>query len=440
MGSADSSHRGEINPDALDGSVPAVLEPRLGLGIPAGLHGSSDGADSIADDVGAAVALRRYYGFQLLSEVNLTGGIWILFLQERGLSLGQIGLAEALFHLAPITLELPTGSLADTVGRKWSLAAGCLCASLSALLLLATTNVWVICAAMYLSRASMTFRSGAQTAFLYDALAERGTKDRFTGVFGRLLSASYLVAAAAYWLGASLADISFTWPYALTVVIGLAGATLAAGLREPEREREDHAGIRQTIGSAMTIVGRRPGLAALLAFAAVLWTLVTLIELYAQAVLNEHGLATSTIGLLIGGSFALVAAGAWVAHRITARGGFTTWSAVLTAAVIAAGLGLGSGSLALAVATYVVAEFATAVYEPLLADRVNRDLPAAQRATILSVQGLLFSLTMVWAFRTGADQPGHPPLVEPRPSGSGRLKGAPDGRAGWWTFAGGFAQ
>ncbi|MDP9354893.1 MAG: hypothetical protein M3R02_06345, partial [Chloroflexota bacterium] len=110
MGSADSSHRGEINPDALDGSVPAVLEPRLGLGIPAGLHGSSDGADSIADDVGAAVALRRYYGFQLLSEVNLTGGIWILFLQERGLSLGQIGLAEALFHLAPITLELPTGS------------------------------------------------------------------------------------------------------------------------------------------------------------------------------------------------------------------------------------------------------------------------------------------------------------------------------------------
>ncbi|MDP9368602.1 MAG: hypothetical protein M3Q03_10070, partial [Chloroflexota bacterium] len=262
----------------------------------------------------------------------------------------------------------------------------------------------------YLSGASMTFRSGAQTAFLYDALAERGTTDRFTGVFGRLMSASCLMAAAAYWLGATLADISFTWPYALTVMTGLAGATLAAGLRKPEREREVHAGIGQTIGAAMTIVRRRPGLAALLAFAAVLWTLVALIELYAQAVLNEHGLTTSSIGLLIGGSFVLVAAGAWVAHRVTARGGFTTWSAVLTAAVIAAGIGLGSGSLALAVATYVVAEFAIGVYEPILADRVNRDLPAAQRATILSVQGLLFSLTMIWAFRTGADQPGYAAL------------------------------
>ncbi len=398
MGSPDSGHGGGHGTEGVAGPAPTVLEPRLGLGIPAGLHDSPDEAGSVRDDTGTTGALRRYYGFQLLSEVNLTGGIWILFLQDRGFSLGQIGLAEALFHLAPITLELPTGSLADTVGRKWSLAIGSLCAVLSALLLLATTNLWVVCAAMYLSGASMTFRSGAQTAFLYDALAERGTTDRFTSVFGRLMSASYLVAAAAYWLGATLADISFTWPYALTAMIGLAGATVAAGLREPEREREAHAGIRQTIGAAMTIVRRRPGLAALLAFAAILWTLVTLIELYAQAVLKEYGLATSTIGLLIGGSFALVAAGAWVAHRVTARGGFPAWSAILTAAVIAAGLGLGSGSLVLAVITYVIAEFATGLYEPILADRVNRDLPAAQRATILSVQGLLFSLTMVWAF------------------------------------------
>src|SRR5262245_4847000 len=78
--------------------------------------------------------LGRFVGYQLLAEVGLTQGIWILYLQDRGYSLGQIGLAESIFHLAPLTLELPTGSLADVLGRKWSLAIGSICVALSSAL------------------------------------------------------------------------------------------------------------------------------------------------------------------------------------------------------------------------------------------------------------------------------------------------------------------
>jgi hypothetical protein len=50
--------------------------------------------------------------------MQLTGGIWILYLKSRGLSLAEIGLAESAFHLAPVLLELPSGSFADLVGRR----------------------------------------------------------------------------------------------------------------------------------------------------------------------------------------------------------------------------------------------------------------------------------------------------------------------------------
>lgn len=370
--------------------------------------GAAPGAvDLVAFGVGAAAGpggeggeapLGRFYAHQLVSDVALTGGIWILYLQDRGFSLAEIGLAEACFHLAPVTLELPTGSLADAFGRKWSLAIGSLLVAGSAALMLAASSLWVVLPAMYLSGASFAFRSGAQQAFLYDALAERSGTGRFARLFGRLLSASYLVVAATTWLGAVLADVDFAWPYALMVGAGLAGAWLAAGLREPARERASHRNLVRTVGEALRIVRDRPGLAVLLAFSAGLWTLLALIGLYAQAVLAGLGLSTSAVGLVIGATLVCTAVGSWFAHRLGGVGGFRRWSVAASVAIIGAGFGLGSGALALAVGLYLVAEFVAGVYEPLLADRVNTGLGGGQRATILSVQGFLFSLTMIWAF------------------------------------------
>ncbi len=345
-----------------------------------------------------APSLARFYAHQLVSEVALTGGIWILYLQSRGFSLTEIGIAEACFHLAPVTLELPTGSLADASGRKWSLAIGSLLVAGSAALMLAASSLWVVLPAMYLSGASYAFRSGAQQAFLYDALAEREKTGGFSRLFGRLLSTSYLVVAATTWLGAVLADVDFAWPFALMVGVGLAGAWLAAGLREPERERADQTTLVATIAAALRIVRGRPGLAALLAFSAGLWTLLALVGLYAQAVLAELGLSTSAIGLVIGATLVCTALGSWFAHGLGGDRRFRGWSVAVSAAIVGAGLGLGSGALVLAVGLYLVAEFAAGVYEPLLATRLNAGLGGAQRATILSVQGFLFSLTMIWAF------------------------------------------
>jgi hypothetical protein len=180
--------------------------------------------------------------------------------------------------------------------------------------------------------------------------------------------------------------------------IGLVVAWLAAGLREPHRERSAHRSLVRTIDEALRIVRGRPSLATLLGFAAALWTLLTLIGLYAQAVLKDRGLSTSQVGLALAAALVCTAAGSWVAPRLTARGSFPAWTIGVTAAIVAGGLGLGGGALALGLATYLIAEFASGLYEPFLANRVNADVAAAQRATILSIEGFLFSLTMIWAF------------------------------------------
>src|SRR5688500_15617283 len=106
-------------------------------------------AESAATLAAAAAAppgtdLRRFYAFQVVNEFNFTAGIWIIFLQQRGFSLAEIGLAESFFHLAPVTLELPSGSLADVLGRKWSLTLGALLVAGSTALMFVADSMWVL--------------------------------------------------------------------------------------------------------------------------------------------------------------------------------------------------------------------------------------------------------------------------------------------------------
>ncbi len=184
--------------------------------------------------------IRRFYAFKLLTETQFTSGIWILYLQSRGLSLAEIGLSESAFHLAPVLLELPSGSFADLVGRRWSLAIGSLLIAISSALLFFADTLPVAMVALFLNGASYSFRSGADQAYLYDSLGDR--KATFGGILGKLMGASYVLGAATIWLGASLSEISYGWPIILSVAVGLGGVWLAAGLAEKgelhRRQRE----------------------------------------------------------------------------------------------------------------------------------------------------------------------------------------------------------
>ena len=67
--------------------------------------------------------IRRLLLLDGLSNLHLAGTAWVLLLTLRGFTLTQIGLAEGVFHLVSLCCELPSGMLADLLGRKWTLAA-----------------------------------------------------------------------------------------------------------------------------------------------------------------------------------------------------------------------------------------------------------------------------------------------------------------------------
>ncbi len=360
-------------------------------------------AESAATLAAAAAAppganLRRFYAFQVVNDFSFTASIWIIFLQQRGFSLAEIGLAESFFHLAPVTLELPSGSLADTFGRKWSMVISALLIAVSTALMFVADSLWMLLPAMYLNGAAFAFRSGAQQAFLFDSLDTRSSGSRFTSLLGKLNAVAYLAIAATSALGATLAERDYALPFGLAVGFALAAVWLAAGLKEPPRPEASKRGMGGTIAEALRIVRGNRQLLALIVYAASLWTISALVYLYAQAVLSERGLSTSFIGVVLAATTLITAAGAWLAGRLAGARPFRFWVVAATGAIAGSGLLLAGAPLELAILGLLVAELFAGAFEPMIAQRVNDAITSAQRATVLSVESFLYSVTMIWAF------------------------------------------
>jgi MFS family permease len=360
------------------------------------------GTDSVATARPARHSLRRFYAFKLTTETQFTSAIWILYLQSRGFSLTQIGLAEAAFHLAPVLLEIPSGSFADLVGRRWSLAIGSLLIAISTALMFVAGSLPLMMLALFLNGASYSFRSGADQAFLYDSLGER--QGNYAGIFGKLLGASYVIGAATVWIGAALSDISYTWPFALAVGAGLAGVWLAVGLREPASAQpvtEKRVSPLGHLREAVSLLRLRPVVAGMLVFSGPFWAAGTVAFLYLQAAFSERGLSNTVIGLVIGGALLLNAAGAALAGRVERYGGFSRQLALLAAFTGIGVAGVAAGPVGIAISSYLAANLASGLMEPLLFAWFNRQMPSAQRATLLSIESWTFSLTMIVAFPLG---------------------------------------
>ena len=160
--------------------------------------------------------------------MRFDSAIWIIYLQSRGLSLTGIGLAEAAFHMAPLLFELPSGSFADLVGRRWALATGSLLVAVSSALLWSAHSLPVAMLALFVMGASFSFRSGADHAYLFDILgSEEDGRRSFPSLLGRMLGAMYLVGAAAAWIGAAVSDFNYGYTFSLAIGVGLGGAWLA---------------------------------------------------------------------------------------------------------------------------------------------------------------------------------------------------------------------
>lgn len=120
---------------------------------------------------------------------SLIWSVNTLFLLDAGLGIGEVFIANALFSVGMVLFEIPTGVVADTLGRRISYLLSVTILAVTTILYLvaaqAEAGLVVFGAVSILMGLGFTFYSGALEAWLVDALGTVGDERPLDHVFAR---------------------------------------------------------------------------------------------------------------------------------------------------------------------------------------------------------------------------------------------------------------
>jgi MFS family permease len=360
-------------------------------------------------------SIQRTYLLLLLGNTlaaSLIWGINTIFLLDAGLSNLEAFAANAFFTGGMVLFEVPTGIVADTIGRRASYLLGTVTLAGSSLLYVMLWQIeapfWQWAVVSLLLGLGFTFFSGAVEAWLVDALMATGFTGDLESVFGRgqvITGVAMLTGSVA---GGVLAQqTSLGVPFVLRGLILIVMFAVAFRLMHdvgftPERGGRPLAEMRKIASASIDYGWRVP---------AVKWLMVESLFAGGVGIYGFYALQPYLLELWgdpqayqVAGLAAAIVAGAQIlggvaAPRIRLLFARRTSALIAIAALSTLTLGLIGvvrsfwGVIGLTVVWGLL--FAAAM--PIRQTYLNGMIPSRQRATIISFDSMLDSTGGVWA-------------------------------------------
>lgn len=341
----------------------------------------------------------KIYAFKFFMSLHFIGGVLIPFFTDwGGIRFFQVMVLQAFFVFSIFLLEMPTGAVADHLGRKVSLILAAVMNGIAVLVYASTPGFLVFLVGEFLWATSFALASGADEAFLYDSLKQMNEEKCSKKILARFRSfelSAFMVAAPIGSAIASLVGLRQTMLF-MSVPFLLA-FLLAFTLEEPA-----YTGRKQSRGYLETLTGglryfREHRVLRILAFDMVsISTLAFLIIWTYQPCLKDVGISLVYFGFvhagLTGVQIVVMNNFGRLEKVFGSRKGYLVWSAL-----IAGGAFILLGSIPYAPVTVlfllVIAGFGLS-RRVLLENYMNKHIESPIRATVISAVSMLGTLIM----------------------------------------------
>lgn len=344
--------------------------------------------------------------------VGLTVPVMVLLAQSRSLSLGDVGLLFAVYGLLLAGLELPTGGLADVIGRKPVLLASAGLHLAGSLAFAVAHSLPAFLLAIGLKGVGRALLSGPLEAWYVDTVHAVDPRADVAPGLARQSAAGGGGLAVGALLGGALPALtggSLAAPFFAAAALDL--VYVAALVRLLVEDRPPRAGslraelvrgvraVPATVAGALRLAVTDGPLRVVLLLTAVGGVALVAFELlgpprFAElAGGREEGAAV--LGTVQAVSFGAAAVGALLAPSLRRLlGGSTRWTCAALALLGAAGVGAFGAAQAVALAAGAATGYyvAHAAQWPLLSAVLHTRVTAAQRATAVSAMSLAMTL------------------------------------------------
>jgi len=335
----------------------------------------------------------KFYLFASFRELMFIIPVIVLFWQANGLSLTQIMILQALFAISIVILEVPTGVVADKVGRKQSLIVGAFFTLLGAIAYFLGTNFWQFFGAEFTWALGSSFISGANSAFVYESLRQRRKQKHFKKIWGNAKSLGYLAAAISGIIGGLVAVYSLRLNWLLVAIGMFFMLMVSLTFKEPHHYKKvkktsywQH--TKESFHEAFT----NKNILFLLLFHALGATIARISLWFYQPYMNESGLPIAYFGI-VWASFSIFAiTGAKSANKLDEILGEnkSLWLVVLLSV-----LSLVFMSYWFVIFGFIfifMQQFVRGFSPVIINDYTHKHLSPDKRATLLSIQSMAGSL------------------------------------------------
>jgi MFS family permease len=355
-------------------------------------------------------SIRRRFSVLLALRFVPTGlfiTVFVLLLRDRGLTLAEIGIGTAAQGVVMLFLELPSGGLADALGRKPVLVlAGCFSLAATTLLLVAD-SVLLLAAVCGLQGVFRALDSGPLEAWFIDASLAADTDVDIE----RGLARQNVVICSSIGLGAMLGGViaatdgflgidALVAPLVLGLAVQAVGLVAVVTLMDEVRPGRGWSAARDAIADVPRVVRegvsiiRASRLLTALVLGELLWgfgmlAFETLLPPRLAEVSGGVEEAVRLLGPTITAAWVLSALGAAVAPWLVRRygAGWAGFGLRLGHGLTVVGMGLAAGPAGLIVA-YLATYWVHGATAPVHYGMVHRAVESSHRATVVSANSL----------------------------------------------------
>ena len=327
--------------------------------------------------------------------------ILTLFFFSRNLNTFQVVSLEAILILSVLIFEIPTGIIADRIGRKYSL--------IMLILAYIIGNVWTIYAYTYfefmiifiLFGAGIAFGSGAIEALVYDTLKKSKQENQMTKVWGSINSYALIASVFAVVMGGYLVRQHDPKTFVFLLWLYVFGALVALFIsffikRENFKKKEVEKNVVLFFKKSTVDVLKNKNLRRIIYLLIFTSPFTHIIMFLFQPYFKMASVPGSIWGVCMAGGMLIGVLFYKYAYRIEAKLGMkkTIFFATILPGLIYLGMALFIGPI-ISFVWYILLSSISHVRDPLFAQYQNDHIKSYNRATILSIISMIVSLYLV---------------------------------------------
>ena len=323
-----------------------------------------------------------------------------LFYIASQVNLEQFTIIMAVFAFSTFILEIPTGVIADLLGKKKALLISRFLYVIEIILIAFFNGFWVFLIAKIISGIGVSFSSGTNQALLYDSLKKLNREEEHKKISGKANFISKISMAFVFIIGAYLFSINSKLPAIASLPLITLGFLLTFFIKEPyiSKKKLNWKNSWLHLKRGLRYFTKNRYLKYFAAFTLVIGATISMILSLSSAYFEIIIIPIYLIGIISFVSNLLSAYTAKKAHFFEEKIQEKNSLFLILIITFISILGMSFAIPHYGLIFFLLIPFVAGFYEVILGDYVNRHAETSHRATMLSINNMFDNIGITILF------------------------------------------